>query len=145
MTRQQQTQRQPTWPALGVAVKGIVRDGAGRILLIRRSERSPTDPGCWDLPGGKMDYGESLAETLVREAREETGLTIRVGKPFHVSHFTKEPFWVTCVTFACELLDGDVRLSSEHGDFAWIEPSEIPDRAYARAIREQLDAYLDLS
>jgi len=135
-------QEQPTWPALGVAAKAIVRDEAGRILLIRRDERSPTDPGCWDLPGGKMDYGEPLAETLVREAREETGLTITVGPPFHVSHFTKEPFWVTCVTFACERVDGEIALSREHGDFAWIDASEIPGRSYARAIREQLDAYL---
>ena len=132
---------QSVWPALGVAAKAIVRDQAGRILLIKRDEHSPTDPGCWDLPGGKMDHGETLAETLVREAREETGLEIDVGPVVHICHFTKEPFWVTCVTFACELVSGKVRLSNEHGDFAWIELSEIPDRTYARAIREQLDAY----
>ena len=123
-------------------MKGIVRDGAGRILLIRRADDSSVDPGCWDLPGGKLDYGETLAEALVREAREETGLTIAVGRPVHTCHFTKEPFWVTCVTFACELEGGDVHLSSEHREFAWIEPAEIPGRTYARAIREQLDACL---
>jgi 8-oxo-dGTP diphosphatase len=132
----------PAWPALGVAVKAVVRDQAGRILLIRRADASPVDPGCWDLPGGKLDYGETLAEALVREAREETGLTIAVGRPVYTCHFTKEPFWVTCITFACELAGGEVRLSHEHGDFAWIEPAEIPGRTYARAIREQLDAYV---
>jgi 8-oxo-dGTP diphosphatase len=135
-------QQQPAWPALGVAAKAIVRDEAGRILLIKRSEHSKTDPGYWDLPGGKMDYGETLAETLIREAREETGLLIDVGPVIHVCHFSKEPFWVTCVTFACDCAGGEISLSSEHGDSAWIELSEIPERTYARAIREQLDAYV---
>ena len=132
---------QPAWPALGVAVKAIVRDGAGRILLIRRSDDSPVDPGCWDLPGGKLDYGETLADALVREVREETGLAVVVGPPVHTCHFAKEPFWVTCVTFACELGGGELQLSREHREATWSEPGRLAGRTYARAIREQLDAY----
>jgi mutator protein MutT len=131
----------PAWSAIGVAAKGIVLRDDGRILLIRRPRDAARDAGVWDLPGGKMDYGESLRETLVREAREETGLRVSVGRPVHICHFTKEPVWVTCVTFACEYTGGEVHLSAEHDDFAWIDPSEIPDRDYASAIREQLDAY----
>ena len=123
-------------------MKAVVRDDTGRILLIKRADDSSVDPGCWDLPGGKLDYGETLAEALVREAREETGLAIAVGRPVHACHFTKEPFWVTCLTFACELEGGAVHLSREHSDFAWVERAEIPGRTYARAIREQLDAFV---
>jgi 8-oxo-dGTP diphosphatase len=130
-----------TWPALGVAVKAIIRDGAGRLLLIRRARESATDPGAWDLAGGKLDYGETVIDALVREAHEETGLAVDVGRPVHISHFTKEPFWVTCITFVCEIAGGDVRLSREHDDFIWIEPSDLSGRTYARAIREQLEAY----
>ena len=129
------------WPALGVGVKAIVRDPAGRVLLIRRAMASGTDPGAWDLPGGKLDYGETVAEALGREVREETGVTVIVGQPIHITHFTKEPFWVTCVTFVCEVTGGEVQLSREHDDFAWIEPEDLSGRTYARAIREQLDAY----
>lgn len=134
----------PTWPALGVAVKALVVDDAGRILLIRRADNAGTDPGRWDLPGGKIDYGESLTDALVREAREETGLTVNVGQPIHTGHFIKEPFWVTCITFECRVEAGEIRLSHEHGDFAWIEPSDIVGRTYARGIREPLDAYQNL-
>ncbi len=134
-------QHQPTWPAMGVAAKAIVRGKDGRILLIKRAPHASTDPGCWDLPGGKMDYGETLHGALAREVREETGLTVKVGPAVHVCHFTKEPFWVTCVTFACEYDGGEVQLSEEHIDFVWIDLSEIPKRTYGRAIREQLDAY----
>jgi 8-oxo-dGTP diphosphatase len=131
----------PAWPAIGVAAKAIVRRDDGRILVILRSPASHADPSTWDLPGGKMDYGETLTEVLVREAREETGLTVRPLRPIHITHFTKEPFWVTCVTVVCEHDAGEVHLSNEHVDHRWISVEEIPTLEYARAIREQLEAY----
>ena len=131
------------WPALGVAGRAVVRDAEGRILLIRRAGHLHTDPGTWELPGGKMGFGETLAGAVAREVLEETGLTVEVGRPIHISHFTKEPFWVTCVTFVCDHARGEVRLSEENDDFAWIEPEDIPDRPYARTILEQLEAYVD--
>jgi mutator protein MutT len=126
---------------MGVAAKAIVRDGNGRILLIRRPVDAARQPGLWDLPGGKMDPGETLQDTLVREAREETGIAVSVGAPIHIGHFAMDPVWVTCVSFACDYTGGEIRLSDEHDDFAWIDVAEIDDRDYAIGIREQLDRY----
>ncbi len=58
-------------------VGGIVHDAAGRLLLIRRG----TEPGrgLWSVPGGRVEPGESLAEAVEREVREETGLPVRAG------------------------------------------------------------------
>jgi 8-oxo-dGTP diphosphatase len=126
---------------MGVAVKAIVRDGDGRILLIRRPVDAARQPGLWDLPGGKLDHGETLQEALVREAREETGITVSVGDPIHIDHFAMGPVWVTCVSFACDYSGDEIRLSDEHDDFAWIDVSQIDHRDYAIGIREQLDGY----
>jgi 8-oxo-dGTP diphosphatase len=134
----------PAYPALGVAAKGVVRRADGAVLLIRRSPGSKVDPGLWELPGGKMDFGERLADALVREVREETGLTVAGVRPIHVSHFTKEPFWVTCVTFQCASFEGEVRLSREHDDYAWVAPADLGRRDLARAMGEQLEAYVAL-
>jgi 8-oxo-dGTP diphosphatase len=134
--------QEPLYPALGVAAKGIIRRGDGAVLLIRRSPRSKADPGAWDLPGGKMAYGEILGDALVREVREETGLSVTSTRPFHVSHFVKEPFWVTCVTFEClGVEDAAILLSDEHDEHAWVSLDELDGRPYAMAIREQLDAF----
>ncbi|WP_145047671.1 MULTISPECIES: NUDIX domain-containing protein [Paenibacillus] len=50
----------------------IIKDSCGRILLQRRS-----DYGDWGLPGGGMEAGETIEETMIREVNEETGLTVK--------------------------------------------------------------------
>lgn len=60
-------------PKVGVGVM-VVEDG--RLLLVRRAMEP--EKGKWSLPAGYLDYGESPVETAVREAREETGLDVRV-------------------------------------------------------------------
>jgi 8-oxo-dGTP diphosphatase len=129
------------WPAMGVGARGIVRDERGRVLLIKRSQAAGWDPGRWELPGGKGDYGETLQEALIREAREETGLAVEVGDPVHVGHFVKQPFWVTTVTFSCRLASQDARLSEEHEDLRWVEPEAVADLDCTTPTRDALDAY----
>lgn len=58
-----------------VSVKGIVIDEQGRILLVRESD------GWWDMIGGGVDHGEEPLDALVREIKEETGLTISHVSP----------------------------------------------------------------
>jgi len=135
----------PAYPALGVAAKGVIQRSDGSILLIRRSPGSKLDPGRWELPGGKMDPGERLVDALVREVREETGLKVGGPRPIHVSHFTKEPFWVTCVTFVCASFEGDVQLSREHDAYAWVLPADRGGRLLARAMEEQIEAFVALA
>jgi 8-oxo-dGTP pyrophosphatase MutT (NUDIX family) len=60
-----------------VGARGVVRDDAGRVLLICRS-----DNGWWALPAGAMELGESVAECAAREVYEETGLRVREATPF---------------------------------------------------------------
>jgi 8-oxo-dGTP diphosphatase len=130
---------------MGIGGRAIVRDHVGRVLLIRRSADVSWDPGLWELPGGKADHGETIEDALVREAREETGLALEVGRPVHVSHFLKDPFWVTTVAFACEVAGGEVRLSHEHDAFTWVDLDAIADRDCTAPAREAVAAYRALS
>ncbi|GAA2558750.1 NUDIX hydrolase [Pseudonocardia hydrocarbonoxydans] len=56
-------------------VYAVVRDSAGRVLLVRR-----LDTGDWELPGGRVEPGESATDALVREVAEETGLLVDVQR-----------------------------------------------------------------
>jgi ADP-ribose pyrophosphatase YjhB (NUDIX family) len=62
---------------LFVGTRAVLRDDAGRVLLIRRS-----DNGEWALPAGALEIGESVVEGAIREVAEETGLTARALTPF---------------------------------------------------------------
>lgn len=58
----------------------IVNDG--KILLVKKSEDDPYHPNEWEVPGGRMEFGEKLDEHIKREVKEEVGLDIEIGEPF---------------------------------------------------------------
>ncbi len=62
-------------PSVGAAV--LIRDDAGRVLLVRRGPEA-TRPGLWSVPAGFVDYGEEVREAAARELEEETSL-VAVG------------------------------------------------------------------
>src|SRR2546423_12146746 len=63
----------PAPNSLVVATSAVVLDDEGNVLMQRRA-----DSGNWALPGGAMDIGESLTDSVIREVREETGFDIEV-------------------------------------------------------------------
>ncbi len=86
-----------------------------------------------DFPGGKIQEDEavegdanSLKLSLKREVREETGLEIEVGRPFHVWYYEfpkghrNYPKKVYLVGFKCKYVSGDIKISSEHDTFKWV-------------------------
>jgi 8-oxo-dGTP diphosphatase len=66
----------PEAPAATVVVPSVfvaVREEQGSLLLVRRS-----DSGAWELPGGRVDVGESAVDAAIRETAEEAGLHVRI-------------------------------------------------------------------
>lgn len=130
---------------LGVSARAVVERADGTILLIRRARRSTMDPGTWELPGGKVDPGEQLIDALSREVAEETGLTVLSAVPFDVSHFAFGHIWVTCVLYRCRCQEtAVVALSAEHDEHMWVRPEDSSGYPLARAVGEQLDAFIEL-
>jgi len=118
----------PPANALVAAASAVVVDEHNRIVLQRR-----TDNGLWALPGGAMDVGESLADTVVREVREETGLQVQ---PLYVVGVYSDPAHVFAyddgevrqeysVCVACRVVGGALRVSSESTDVASFAAEEI--------------------
>jgi 8-oxo-dGTP diphosphatase len=66
-----------TPPAVPRVAVGAILFHADRVLLVERG--APPGVGLWTVPGGKLELGEALADAVVREVREETGLAIACG------------------------------------------------------------------
>lgn len=82
-------------PTVDVIIKVKRKDGREGIVLIKR--KNP--PFGWALPGGFVDYGETLEEAAVREAKEETALDIQLERQFHTySDPTRDPRQHTITT-----------------------------------------------
>jgi len=87
------------------------------------------------LPGGKSDPGENFERALSREVQEETGLKIRLLRPFETAFSDLPERQVIYLVMLTEVESGEVRLSKEHDKFQWIVPSQVDDFELAPQFR----------
>ena len=125
----------------GLAVKAIVSDEQGRILLIRRSLESKNFKHKWDLPGGKVDPGESFDQALLREVEEETGLVVAITGVAGATEFEMAAVRVAVLILEVRSTGGTVRLSSEHDQFAWAPRAEVAGMDLSEQLRSFLIDY----
>jgi 8-oxo-dGTP diphosphatase len=78
------------YPSLKVGA-GVIIERDGALLLLKRGPASTAFPGTWNLPAGYCEAGEPPEVTAEREAAEETGLAVRVGRLFNVYFFDDDP------------------------------------------------------
>lgn len=103
------------------SVSVIIEDRQGRVLLLLRGPTDPWMPGRWNLPGGRIERNESVAEAARREAHEEAGLRVYAVSPLGQ---VASPSGTIDVLFA-DFWDGRVRLlDGEHSRSAWV-PREV--------------------
>lgn len=104
----------------------IVKDGA--VLLLKRRPNDVHCPAAWDIPGGRLNLGESPYLGLARETKEETGLEIEIQKPLDVHFFTREDGQViTLMIFLCSPKSEEITLSEEHTEYQWLKLDSDPE------------------
>lgn len=106
-------------------VRLIVEEDQGRVLLLKRAKRT-YGSGEWCLPGGKVDYGKTVAETVAAELKEETSLECLDMKfLFYQDSLPMAEGKMHCINlyFACQV-SGTIQLNEESSEFAWIDPKE---------------------
>jgi len=108
-----------------ISVYALVLNEKGEFLLLRRSENSHTNPGKWDLPGGKVNPDETLKEAVVREVEEETGISIYPGEIAGEVNFELPEKRVIAIVFNGGYIVTEVKLSYEHIEYAWTSLESI--------------------
>jgi len=114
-----------------VVVGGVIFNKEGKVLILQRSKDEDVFPEIWELPSGKREFFEDSQSSLIREIKEETGLSkIKIIIPFYVFEYKVEKQEeirdTTQINFLVKLLeDEEIKLSEEHQNFAWISKDEI--------------------
>lgn len=125
-----------------VGARGVVRDPAGRVLLIQRS-----DNGYWAMPAGAMELGESIAGCATREVWEETGLRASVVTPFafytgpdHTfTNMYGHTYQLFVVAFRVDVWEGTLLTATdETTDAAFFAADEFPS-PLSSTVAETLD------
>ncbi|WP_433789966.1 NUDIX domain-containing protein [Actinoplanes sp. CA-252034] len=108
----------------------VCHDGAGRILLARRSARARDEPGAWDCGAGALEFGETFEAAVTREVGEEytaSPLEIRQLGVRNVLRDDPPSHWVA-VVFAVRVDPAAVRIGEPHkfDDLAWFSVGDLP-------------------
>lgn len=106
-----------------VGVTGVVRDDAGRVLLLRHRMWPEDRP--WGLPTGCAVKGEDFGATVVREVREETGLEVEPGPLVHLRSGYRLRVEVA---YEATLIGGDLTIDPfEILEARWCAPDDLPE------------------
>jgi 8-oxo-dGTP diphosphatase len=112
------------WLVLGVVLGALLPVVAASAVLLLRRRRGDSLAGHWELPGGKVDAGESLEDAAVREVAEELGCRVRVTGRLNGVEPVAPGLELRVVT--AELLDG-APTPTEHDALRWLALDELGD------------------
>ena len=120
------SRRYPDRPIVGVGAVIVVE---GKVVLIRR--RFEPLKGQWSLPGGAVELGETLEDSIAREIREEIGLDIEVGPVIEVfdrimkDAESRVEYHYVLVDYLCWPIAGELRAGSDVDAAVLVDPSEL--------------------
>ena len=103
--------------------------------------RRPPNKGAWVFPGGLVELGESVEDAVIREVKEETGMTVRLERLLGVYTEVRRDaggrvrYHYVIVDYAAEPVDSKVTLNEESSAYEWFAPSEARELALSENIK----------
>ncbi len=125
-----------------VAITALIKNKSkDRFLVIKRNQNEIAYPGKWAFPGGKVEKGQNILETLKREILEEVGLEIEDYKRFLKDYTFIRPDGHNVVGFCFEVIvkSEDVKISEDFEDFKWITPGKLSNLNYIEGMEEEVN------
>ncbi len=124
-----------------VAITALIKNKAkDKFLIIKRHKNEIAFPGKWAFPGGKVERGQTVLETLKREVLEEVGLEIGDYKKYLEDYTFVRPDGHNVVGFCFEVIakSENVKISKDFEDFKWIKPEELSSFDHIEGMEEEV-------
>ncbi len=118
-----------------VAAAVIIRDG--RVLIARRKAGEPME-GFWELPGGKVEHGETPQQCLERELREELGVVVKAGRIIGSSTHAHDHGIFLVIAVEARIENGEPR-PVVHDRIAWADLEELKGHNLLSADRDLIE------
>jgi len=127
---------------IGVGVGAVIRNPAGEILLMKRGPKAKNETGTWIIPGGAVEFGETMAEAAVREIKEELGVDIKVLRQYGCADHImpkENQHWVSTI-FECEIVAGVPQILEPEkcSEIGWFAPEKIRELPLGVIMKENL-------
>lgn len=120
-----------------------------KVLILRESGgyADGTNKSRYDVVGGRVEPGQRFDESLLREVKEETGLDVKIGKPFFVNEWRPvvrgEQWQIVGTFFECLSESDKVILSKDHDEYLWINPKDYLKFSVIENLTPAFKAYLE--
>jgi len=134
-------------PKLFVATKAFIVYNS-KVLILKESPKykEGANIGKFDIVGGRLEPGQRFDQSLLREIQEETGLKVKIGKPFFVNEWRPivkgEQWQIVGTFFECFAESDDVKLGNDHDEYAWIDPKDYKKYTLIENLHPAFEAYL---
>jgi 8-oxo-dGTP diphosphatase len=128
-----------------IAVRAFINNVKGKILIIKRANTSYGNEK-WNLPGGKIEFGETAEQALIKEIKEELNLKcIHSGFLFYMDNIPDKSTDLHFVTlfFKCEC-EGEIQINKESSDYVWIGYKELSKYKIAFGQEKAISQYFKL-
>lgn len=114
-------------------VAGVIRNENGEVLCTLRDQGKYEYVSFkWEFPGGKIEEGETLEQTLIRELHEELEIDVEIGEFFYQVEHDYPDFHLSMAVFDCKLLSKEMKMNVHKG-IKWLKPSEMMTLDWAAA------------
>jgi len=130
-------------------VIAVIKDSEGNVLLDKRIDPNiPNADGRWEFPGGHIEFGERAEDAVVREAKEETGLEVKVVRllPKVFQNMwdmaNGDKFHTVLISYECEVIGGKLHTKNfdkKISELKFIKPEEITQYNLLPQTKEILD------
>jgi len=125
-----------------ITVVGAMIEREGKYLITQRKPTA-TLPLLWEFPGGRVEPGETDAQALARELKEEMDISVEVAdQVMHVQHSYPD-YDIDFRVYRCKLIAGDIKHLRVH-DHRWVAPADLDDYEFPPADQKTFEQLLEI-